>query len=78
MQRNPRCIIYCSNFISVDKYKICSNNNILSGFQQQFIHGFNYAPPYKISPMFLKSVLDLKHSEEVFQTFKICHSLTFR
>ncbi len=31
MQRNPRCIIYYNNFVSIDKYKIY-NNNILNGF----------------------------------------------
>ncbi len=64
MQRNPRCIIYYNNFINVDMYKIYSNNNILSGFQQQFIHGFNHAPPCKISWMFFKNVSNLKQSEK--------------
>ncbi len=73
MQRNPKCIIYGNNFIIVNIYKIYNNNNILNGFQQQLIHGFNYAPPYRIHPMFFRSVFHLKHNAEVFQNFKICH-----
>jgi hypothetical protein len=70
MQRNPRYIVYCNNLIYINKYEICSETNIMNGFQQKFIHEDNYATPCKIISMFLGLCLTLNIIKMVLQTFE--------
>jgi hypothetical protein len=58
MNKYSRCIIYYNDYISIDKQETYNIDSFLNGFQQ-VIHRLGYTPPCKVTPMFLRIVLNL-------------------
>jgi hypothetical protein len=57
VHRYPRCIVYCSDLFNINRQESCNIGSFSNGLQL-VIHKLSYTPPYRVIPIFFRSVFN--------------------